>query len=165
MPARPRKMHVKERRHHRDEIGIDSRPAQGTRKLLQRHQFLRGVHSCGTISRRRERCLNIGIRRGGTGYWSFRRPFFIKTGRGKKGAFLRYHACGRSFRERLFEQDLLTRLKVSWLLLFLLATLPLQPTPFGRFFTSLSRVSNFREMFPLFFHSVFPEKLLLGRTF
>lgn len=60
-------MHVKERRYHRDEIGIDSRPAQGTRKLLQRHQFLRGVHSCGIISQR-ERCLNIGIRRRGTGY-------------------------------------------------------------------------------------------------
>jgi len=41
----------------------------------------------------------------------------------KKGVFLRYRACGRSFRKRLFEQDLLTRLKVSWLLLFLLVIL------------------------------------------
>jgi len=62
---------------------------------------------------------------------------FISKLREEKRSFL-VISRGHSFRERLFEQDLLTHLKVSWLFLFFLATLPLQTILFNRFFTSLS---------------------------
>lgn len=63
----------------------------------------------------RERCLNIETRRRGEDYWSFRRRFFV--GSKRKNEFS--YAISRSFRKWLFEQDLLTCLKVSWPFLYL----------------------------------------------
>lgn len=62
------------------------------------------------------RYLNIGTRRGGTRVIEVSAGLFLYRCR-KKGfspSAARYRARhGRSFRERLFEQDLLTRLKLS----------------------------------------------------
>lgn len=102
------------------------------------------------------------MRHASVGYWGFRRFFLSRSRERKKGVFLPYHACRRSFRKRLFEQDLLTRLKVSWLFLFLLATLPLETIPFGRFFTSLSQVSNFRRNVSLFLPLGFSKEIIIG---
>jgi len=72
---------------------------------------------------------------------------------------------GVAFHERLFEQDLVTRLKVPWLTRFLFATLPRQSTSLGPFIVSLSRVSNFRRTFVLFSTRLFSGNYYRGGHF